>query len=324
MPNTLHSVSISTDFPSPNVESEAADVNEYSSTSKFETLGNQSSTNLGFSNSLQDKWDCWKRDLWSIWWSLSRKATRFYRWLSRSLKWRPVTYETVYPQTYETQMSEPREVTTIVKDLNNGDSFVLNVTEPVDPEFLRANIPPVHRKHLPPRLSLVASPGTIPTRGVVVLEDWINPLLSERCKLLLQSELCNQDSYDCPGYICVYRFEQKNNPSVVLGDSTLIQISRVSDLQRHLREYPKNCAFSRSVLEIFPDPGKTSKPCQVSFKVERLVHKELNEYLSWMQPFTCDSCGSLHENWLQIDSKQWDQIRGVILRWVEYSRVIYA
>ncbi|EPY53237.1 DUF1766 family protein [Schizosaccharomyces cryophilus OY26] len=270
-----------------------------------------------------DWWDSWKRDLYSVWWSLNRKLSRMYRWICSFHRTRPLL-STHYAEE-ESNSFKQDEVYTVVKDINSGDDLVLNITKPVDPLILRSNIPPVHRKHLPPKLSLVATPGTVPLHSVVVLEDWINPLLSQKTQLMLQSELCNSDSFDCPGYICVFSYEEKNPLRDSNAHSTsLIQISRVSDLKRHLHDHSSRCRYHRSLLEIFPCPSKSSKPCQVSFKVERLIHKELEETFNWLPGIHCEACGLLHENWLKISSNDWDEIRGSILRWIEYSRVIYS
>ncbi|WBW71014.1 GIY-YIGT nuclease superfamily protein [Schizosaccharomyces osmophilus] len=295
---------------------------------KSETLApsNSPHTKTSMGTSFLDWWGSWKRDLYSIWWSLNRKLNRMYRWMCSFYQTRPLLSSRAAEE--ESNNTMQHEIYSVVKDINSGNEFVLNITKPVDPLLLRSNIPPVHRKHLPPKLSLVATPGTVPRHNVVVLEDWINPLLSQKTQLMLQSELCNSDSFDCPGYICVFSYEEKKHSLNSLGSNahstSLIQISRVSDLKRHLHDHSSHCRYRRSLLEIFPSPSKSSKPCQVSFKIERLIHKELEESFNWLPGINCEACGLLHENWLHISSEDWDDVRGSILRWIEYSRVIYS
>ncbi|EEB06307.1 DUF1766 family protein [Schizosaccharomyces japonicus yFS275] len=287
-----------------------------------------------------DRWSSWKRDAYSIYWSLSRKVERFCARMCGSSRMDERDDAVAGVHSFEDlssigasnatkrgSLQKTENNMAVVHDEQSGNAIVVDMTKPVEPALLKENMPGVRRKHLPPRLSFVASSKQLPNDGVIVLEDWINPMLSQATQIQVQRELCQHDSYDCDGYICVFLYEKRTKDPLSEHSQlskSIIEVARVSDLKKHFRMHSPMCSYSKRVFEVFPDYEKCKEVCRSSFKIARLIELEVQDAYHYIPPAFCEACNMSHEHWLEIDNGQWEHIRGIILRWIEYSRVMFS
>ncbi|QSL65313.1 hypothetical protein MERGE_002623 [Pneumocystis wakefieldiae] len=160
---------------------------------------------------------------------------------------------------------------------------------------------------------------------IIELSDWINDKLTTRTRQRLANELRRSIStHDKPGYIYVFNLQPLDMIKPYSLDKMIIKIGRASNIQHRLSQWPKQCNFIPELIEYFPSNENESKQCLVSYRVERLIHIELQDKFL-CKPQTCLTCGISHREWFYIPNfTAWNEVKQTIEKWVEFSFIAYG
>ncbi|OZJ06138.1 hypothetical protein BZG36_01010 [Bifiguratus adelaidae] len=175
----------------------------------------------------------------------------------------------------------------------------------------------------------------------VKVKYWINPLLSETTRNLLQIEMQKPISEtDGPGLIYAYRLRSGQHQDT--STHALYKIGRSVNVSRRMYQWGAKCGILPELIEVFPaQPYKTiAKICACASRAERLIHIELGErYRVDLSP--CIGCGEVHREWFRVergtgknrlrlgdrevnalDREAWKRLRQVIVHWVRYVDIV--
>lgn len=169
-------------------------------------------------------------------------------------------------------------------------------------------------------------PGSDGLGSIIELSDWISDKLSIKTRQRLANELKRSLSmHDKPGYIYVFNLRLSDKITPYSLEKMVIKIGRATNIQRRLSQWPKQCNFIPELIEYFPtDQENVSKPCLISYRIERLIHIELQDKFC-CKPQTCASCGISHREWFYIPNfNSWNEVKQIIEKWVLFSFVAYG
>ncbi|KTW25658.1 hypothetical protein T552_03518 [Pneumocystis carinii B80] len=168
-------------------------------------------------------------------------------------------------------------------------------------------------------------PGNDGFGMIIELSDWINDKLSTRTRQRLANELRRSIStHDKPGYIYVFNLQSSEIIKPYSMDKMIIKIGRAGNIQRRLSQWPKQCNFIPELIEYFPSNENEAKQCLVSYRVERLIHIELQDKFL-CKPQTCMTCGISHREWFYVPNfTAWKEVKKIIEKWIEFSFIAYG
>ncbi|EMR10650.1 hypothetical protein PNEG_01349 [Pneumocystis murina B123] len=160
---------------------------------------------------------------------------------------------------------------------------------------------------------------------IIELSDWINDKLSTRTRQRLANELRRSIStHDKPGYIYVFNLQSSEIIKPYSLEKMIIKIGRAGNIQRRLSQWPKQCNFIPELIEYFPSNENGPKQCLVSYRVERLIHIELQDKFL-CKPQTCITCGISHREWFYVPNfTAWNEVKQTIEKWIEFSFIAYG